>query len=73
MRLDTSDLNRNPLPTSFDSDRVVAPKEVAALLGISIATLRRMWARGEGPRWVRLSLRRQGCRLRDLNDFLASR
>jgi predicted DNA-binding transcriptional regulator AlpA len=55
---------------SFDSDQVVAPKEVAALLGISQPTLYRLWARGEGPRRRQISPRRIGVRLRDLAEYL---
>jgi predicted DNA-binding transcriptional regulator AlpA len=43
-------------------DRVRSLAETAALLNISIATLRRMIAAGTGPRVIRLSPRRIGVR-----------
>jgi predicted DNA-binding transcriptional regulator AlpA len=42
-------------------------------MGLSLATLRRMWSDGEGPRKIRISKRRLGVKLRDLRDYLASR
>jgi predicted DNA-binding transcriptional regulator AlpA len=41
-------------------DRVRSLRETAALLNISIATLRRMIAAGTGPKVIRLSPRRVG-------------
>jgi predicted DNA-binding transcriptional regulator AlpA len=60
------------LPDSFDSDRVVSPKDAAALLGISLPTLHRMWQQGAGPRRRQISPRRIGVRLRDLKAYLDS-
>jgi predicted DNA-binding transcriptional regulator AlpA len=62
----------NSLPDSFDSDKVVAPKDAAALLGISLPTLHRMWQQGAGPRRRQISPRRIGVRLRDLKAYLDS-
>jgi predicted DNA-binding transcriptional regulator AlpA len=59
-----------PLPTDFGSDRLVSPKVAAQLLNISLPTLRRMWERGEGPRRLRVSPRRDGCRLKDIAAYL---
>jgi predicted DNA-binding transcriptional regulator AlpA len=58
------------LPDRFDSDRVVSPKDAAALLGISLPTLHRMWATGGGPRRRQISPRRIGVRLRDIAAYL---
>jgi predicted DNA-binding transcriptional regulator AlpA len=58
------------LPNNFDSDRVVSPKDCAALLGISLATLRRLWREGRGPKVLRISQSRLGVRLRDLRSYL---
>jgi predicted DNA-binding transcriptional regulator AlpA len=73
--LEHNRLNRNPplLPTDFDSDRLVSPEVAAQLMGLSLATLRRMWSEGEGPRRSRISARRLGVKLRDLRDFLDQR
>lgn len=44
-------------------DRVVSPKETAAILDLSVATLRRLIASGRGPKLTRSSARRVGiCR-----------
>jgi predicted DNA-binding transcriptional regulator AlpA len=71
MSLQQNSSNRNPpLPDSFDSDRLVSPEVAAELMGLSLATLRRMWSDGEGPRKIRISKRRIGVRLRDLAEYL---
>jgi hypothetical protein len=57
-------------PTDFNSDRLVSDKVAAALMDISVPTLRRMRARGEGPPRRQISLRRYGTRLRDIAEFL---
>jgi predicted DNA-binding transcriptional regulator AlpA len=69
MSLQQNSLNRN-LPDSFDSDRLVSPEVAAELMGLSLATLRRMWSDGEGPRKIRISKRRIDVRLRDLAEYL---
>jgi predicted DNA-binding transcriptional regulator AlpA len=48
--------------TTGGSDRVRSLRETATLLGVSIATLRRMIAAGDGPVVTQLSTRRQGIR-----------
>jgi predicted DNA-binding transcriptional regulator AlpA len=48
--------------TTASGDRVRSLRETAALLGVSIATLRRMIAAGDGPVVTQLSARRQGIR-----------
>jgi predicted DNA-binding transcriptional regulator AlpA len=62
-----SDFN---LPNSLNSDRVVTPAQAAELMGLSLATLRRLWDVDQGPRRIRLSPRRIGVRLRDLAEYL---
>jgi predicted DNA-binding transcriptional regulator AlpA len=54
-------------------DRVRSLQETAALLGISIATLRRLIAAGEGPTVTRLSPRRLGIRDSHRETFLDAR
>jgi predicted DNA-binding transcriptional regulator AlpA len=44
--------------------------DVAARLGMSIHTLKRLWAEGNGPRRRVLSPRVQGCTIGDIEDFL---
>jgi hypothetical protein len=51
-------------------DRVRSIKETADLLGIGIATLRRMIAAGEGPIVTRVSPRRLGIRDSHRTAFL---
>jgi predicted DNA-binding transcriptional regulator AlpA len=53
-----------------DRNRVVTPAQAAELMGISLATLRRLWDVDQGPRRIRLSPRRIGVRLRDLAEYL---
>jgi predicted DNA-binding transcriptional regulator AlpA len=59
-----------PFPDSFQSDRIVSPKMAAAALGISMATLRRLWDQGRGPRKIQISPRRIGVRLRDIHSYI---
>jgi predicted DNA-binding transcriptional regulator AlpA len=60
------------LPHNLDSDRLVSPEVAAQLMGLSLATLHRMWAAGAGPRRIRISPRRVGIRLRDLRALPTS-
>jgi hypothetical protein len=60
----------NPLPDNLNSDRLVSDKVVAELMSISLATLRRLRARGEGPPRRRVSPHRFGTRLRDIAAYL---
>ena len=54
-------------------DHVVAESATAEIIGVSKATLRRMVERGEGPRRLKLSTRRIGYRLSDLEAWLSAR
>lgn len=57
-----------------DTSRHVVPFQVAAReLGLSAATLRRLCSKGDGPRLLRLSMRRLGIRRCDLDAWVASR
>lgn len=60
--------NRYAPPT-----RVRSMREAAALAGVSIATLYRVIASGDGPRTVRMSPRRRGITDHDLADWLEAR
>jgi predicted DNA-binding transcriptional regulator AlpA len=57
-------------PSDFNSDRLVSDKVTAELMGISLATLRRMRARGGGPQRRQISQRRYGTRLRDIGAYI---
>jgi predicted DNA-binding transcriptional regulator AlpA len=61
------------LPPELARRRVLPTKRAAAFLGYHVATLRRMVARGELPKPVRLSERLRGWRLGDLIDHLDAR
>jgi predicted DNA-binding transcriptional regulator AlpA len=60
--------NRYAPPT-----RVRSMREAAVLAGVSIATLYRVIASGDGPRTVRMSPRRRGITDHDLCDWLEAR
>jgi predicted DNA-binding transcriptional regulator AlpA len=57
----------------FDQDRVLKLSEFASNAGISIVTLRRLIARGEGPAVTQLSTRRLGIRVRHAREWLDAR
>jgi predicted DNA-binding transcriptional regulator AlpA len=57
-------------PRDLQSDQVVSPELAAQILGVSRATLQRLWASGRGPRRLRISQRRIGVRLRDIAAYL---
>lgn len=59
------------LPDSIAGERILRAQQAAELLGISVATLRRLHWAGRLPPVVRLSERRIGWRVRDLIDHLA--
>jgi hypothetical protein len=66
------DLHSDNLPRNFDSDRLVSPRVAAALLNISVWTLRRMSERKEGPHRRQVSPRRFGYRLRDIGAHIGA-
>ena len=51
-------------------DHVIAENVAAAMIGVSLPTLRRRVRAGDGPPVIRLSERRIGYRLRDLRKWL---
>lgn len=61
-----------PLPPGLDSARVLSARQGAELLGISLATFRRMHWSGRLPAPVQLSTRRIGWKLRDLLAYADS-
>ena len=64
---------RGPPIDALDIHRVISEAAAAHLQGVSPDTLKRMSARGEGPRRIKLSPRRIGYRLSDCLTFLKTR
>jgi len=59
----------NPRATGSETTRALTEREVADMLGLSVATLRAWRHRGRGPRFLRLG--RSVCYLpSDLADFV---
>jgi predicted DNA-binding transcriptional regulator AlpA len=61
------------LPADVARARVLSLERSAAFCDLSPATLERLIAANQGPRVVRLSARRRGCRMGDLIDWLDAR
>jgi predicted DNA-binding transcriptional regulator AlpA len=60
------------LPPFLEQERILSIKQSAELLGVSVATFRRLYQAGK-LQTIRLSERRLGCRVRDLIEHLAKR
>jgi predicted DNA-binding transcriptional regulator AlpA len=60
-------------PDALDAHRCISEPAAADLLGISIDTLRRLVARGEGPARLKISARRVVYRLRDVLAYVKAR
>jgi hypothetical protein len=54
------------LPDDLLLERILSEEEYAAIDGVSVDTIRRRSARGEGARRIQLSPKRFGYRLRDI-------
>jgi hypothetical protein len=54
------------LPAGAELDRVLSEQQYAEMDGVSVFTVRRRSARGEGAPRIQLSPRRVGYRLRDI-------
>jgi predicted DNA-binding transcriptional regulator AlpA len=59
----------NPRATGSDTTRALTEREVADMLGLSVATLRAWRHRGKGPRFLRLG-RAVRYLLSDVADFV---
>jgi predicted DNA-binding transcriptional regulator AlpA len=59
------------LPFDLARNRVISIRKVSEMLGISQSTLRKHCATGDGPKIIRLSSRRVGVRVKDLDSWLA--
>ena len=57
----------------FNEDCVLTLSQFASIAGISLVTLRRLIARGEGPAVTQLSTRRRGVRVSHARAWLDSR
>ncbi len=64
-------MNDKLLPQSLEPERVIDARLGAALLGLSIATFRRLDRNGKLPGGIQLSERRRGWRVRDLLHWIA--
>ena len=58
---------------NLHDDRILSLRDWCRLNGISLATGRRLIARGEGPRVIQLSARRMGVRVSDNRNWQDSR
>lgn len=56
-----------------DLSRIATEHEAARLLGLSVTTLRRLRASGSGPPVCRLSVKRLGYRIGDLDRWVSER
>ncbi len=62
--------NHQTTVLALNEDRVLMLSEFAIMAGISLVTLRRLIARGEGPAVTKLSTRRLGVRLSHARAWL---
>jgi hypothetical protein len=62
-----------PLPPAVDDDVVEPLSEASRRLGVSVSTLRRLLAAGQGPQVLRLSTRRLGILRRHRREWLAAK
>lgn len=61
------------LPDGLGLERVLSARQGAELLGVSVATFRRLHWAGKLPPAIQLSQRRLGWRVRDLLEHLEKR
>jgi hypothetical protein len=54
------------LPAELALERIISEQEYAAIDGVSVDTVRRRAARGEGAPRIQISPKRHGYRLRDI-------
>jgi predicted DNA-binding transcriptional regulator AlpA len=62
---------QTPETFDFEANRMLSIRKVSEMLGISQSTLRKHCTSGEGPKLIKLSSRRVGIRVKDLNLWLA--
>lgn len=73
MRPEITGRKISTLPQSLDEQRVLSARQGAELLGVSLATFRRLHWAGKLPPAIQLSERRLGWRVRDLLEHIAKR
>jgi len=61
------------IPMNGISDSILSRKVVAQSLGVSLATLARMYAEGKFPKPIRISTQRVGWRRSVIERFIAER
>ncbi len=61
------------LPPDLGRHRILGTRETCEFVGISVAQWRRMRTLGETPAAIMLGAKKQGWRIGDLIDWLASR
>jgi predicted DNA-binding transcriptional regulator AlpA len=71
----TNESNKQPkpIPAELNDLRVLTLQEIAALEGVSFATLKRLIAVGLGPKTIQLSVRRVGVRVCDYRAWQEER
>jgi predicted DNA-binding transcriptional regulator AlpA len=62
-----------PIPAYLDDERIIDLTTFSAMVGLSIATTRRLIKAGHGPQLVRLSARRIGVRVGDARRWIEHR
>jgi predicted DNA-binding transcriptional regulator AlpA len=73
MRPEINGRKTTTLPQSLDEHRILSARQAAELLGVSLATFRRLHWAGKLPRAIQLSERRLGWRVLDLLKHLEKR
>jgi predicted DNA-binding transcriptional regulator AlpA len=61
------------LPAEIARHRVLGTRDACEFVGVSVTDWRRMRRRGEAPAPIMLGTQRQGWRVGDLIDWIASR
>jgi predicted DNA-binding transcriptional regulator AlpA len=61
------------LPAEIARHRVLGTRDASEFVGISVTDWRRMCRRGETPPPIKIGIQRQGWRVGDLIDWIASR
>jgi hypothetical protein len=69
----SDDESPTPINIPFHPDQVLSDELLASLMGVSIDTVQRNRARGDGPKLTQLSQRRHGTRMRDYQTWLDSK
>jgi predicted DNA-binding transcriptional regulator AlpA len=66
-------MNTQATASALNPDRIIRPRELAARIGLSLATIWRLRRRGDLPEPIRLSPGCVGWHLSDIDTWLASR